>query len=235
MLQTTRVNQEIWNQVKPDTRSKDIKLQRVAAKLTKGMIPLVNLVDSLLKVSEKGEGLAAEDIAPTIRQTLEGLTLLANANFDLNMRRRDIFKEDVNPSFKSLCSPHIPLTTNLFGDDISKTVKEIGETNRLGQRMYTGGKGKHSSHNQRRPFLGHRSSHRGGHYKKGYRHNSNSSGGRQGGNRGYPKKKAVVPCSPFMREGSIFHRKVEPLLFKNPRFVMHCHQWLLMAPMSPLL
>ena len=42
-LETTKINHLIWDKLKPETRSADIKLQRIQGNLVKGVIPLVPL------------------------------------------------------------------------------------------------------------------------------------------------------------------------------------------------
>ena len=48
-LASTEVNHLIWDKLKPDTRSADIKLQRVQSNLVKGLIPVVSIVEKLVK------------------------------------------------------------------------------------------------------------------------------------------------------------------------------------------
>ena len=147
------------------------------------MTPIVFVVDNMLKAHASGTGIGADSLQDMIKQTLDGLTLLASASFDVNMRRRDNFRGDVNPSFKSLCAYHVPLTTQLFGDDISKTVKDIGETNRLGQKMSTFG-GHRGKFNSKKSFLGHRNAQRGNYNKKNHKYESRQ----HQGNKHFTKK-----------------------------------------------
>ena len=52
-LASTKVNHLIWDKLKPDTRSADIKLQRVQSNLVKGLIPVVSIVEKLVQARDK--------------------------------------------------------------------------------------------------------------------------------------------------------------------------------------
>ena len=51
------------------------------------------------------------------------------------MKRREIIKPDLNPPYTRLCKEEIKPTTKLFGDDLSKHLKEMSEVKRAGQQM----------------------------------------------------------------------------------------------------
>ena len=62
---------------------------------------------------------------------MDGVLLLANANQELNYRRRELMRPQLNTNYRHLCSPSNPVTAKLFGDDLLKAVKGITDTNRL--------------------------------------------------------------------------------------------------------
>ena len=43
----------IWDKLKSDTRSADIKLQRVQSNLVKGLVPIVSVIEKLVKARDK--------------------------------------------------------------------------------------------------------------------------------------------------------------------------------------
>ena len=73
---------------------------------------------------------------------MEAMAFLGHANANLNFRRREILKPHIATSFKHLCSSTVPFTADLFGDDISKTVKEIQEVNKLSGLANARGRGR---------------------------------------------------------------------------------------------
>ncbi|XP_074612234.1 uncharacterized protein LOC141866599 [Acropora palmata] len=54
---------------------------------------------------------------------------------EVNIKRCELIKPDLNDQFKQLCGSHTPVTKLLFGDDLPKSVKEISETNRVGVKV----------------------------------------------------------------------------------------------------
>ncbi|KAK2555903.1 hypothetical protein P5673_022165, partial [Acropora cervicornis] len=53
----------------------------------------------------------------------------------VNIKRRELIKPDLNDQFKQLCGSHTPVTKLSFGDDLPKSVKEISETNKVGVKV----------------------------------------------------------------------------------------------------
>ena len=66
---------------------------------------------------------------------MDGIVLLGNANWNLIMKSRELIKSDLNPPYTRLCKDDIKPTTKLFGDDLSKHLKEMSEAKRAGQQM----------------------------------------------------------------------------------------------------
>ena len=89
LLAQTRVNPEIWDIAKKQTRSMDSRLQALQDTLIKGLIPLAGKV---------GESLDSGATMPTKEALWEGLSnfllLVAAANHSLNICHRDMFKID---------------------------------------------------------------------------------------------------------------------------------------------
>ena len=52
-LEPTQVNHLLWDKLKHDTRSSDLKLQLIQANLLKEIIPIVLVVEQLVKVQDK--------------------------------------------------------------------------------------------------------------------------------------------------------------------------------------
>ena len=67
----------------------------------------------------------------------DALALFANANSELNQRRREFIKPDLHDEYKHLCSSSLAITDQLFGDDLPKQVKELTEVNRVGKKLST--------------------------------------------------------------------------------------------------
>lgn len=149
-LSETRVNFNIWNNLGETARSNDLKLQKVQKYLVKGMTAVVTVIDSLIK---DGSSSSKED---NIGKLMDAVILLANANTEVNLRRRERLKPELHPSYRHLCNPSNTITSQLFGDDLPKAVKDIAEANRVSSKIH-GDKRSADRRNKRqrsRPFAG---------------------------------------------------------------------------------
>ncbi|XP_067025278.1 uncharacterized protein [Acropora muricata] len=135
-LEPTQVNHLIWDKLKHDTKSNDLKLQKIQANLLKGIIPIVSVIEQLVKVQDK---ISPEilDIAPLIKTATDSVAILGAANFGINMQRRDNIKPELNADYKHLCSPTVPFTDFLFGDDpdLSKQLKDLAEATKVSKKI----------------------------------------------------------------------------------------------------
>ena len=91
----------IWDELKSDTRSADIKLQRVQSNLVKGLVPIVSVIENLVKPRHKIPK-DALDVPELIRAATDAIALVGAANFELNMRRRDDIKPELNEDYRHL-------------------------------------------------------------------------------------------------------------------------------------
>ena len=88
-LSETKVNQGVRNNLDELARSTDLKFQKVQNSLVKGIIVVVSEVNKLMGNS----GLQKE---ATVSTLMDGALLLANANQELNHRRRQLMRPQLN-------------------------------------------------------------------------------------------------------------------------------------------
>ena len=164
------VNTELANVVNAmlkEVRSQDVRLQKVQTSIFKGMCALTNMIDKLLEHLSSLP--AGNDL---LQKSTDALTLFANANSELNQRRREFIKPDLHEEYKHLCSSSVPITDQLFGNDLPKQVKELTEVNRVGKKVsthsgrstnkpdyhrhnsYAHSRGRSGNQHYRKPFLG---------------------------------------------------------------------------------
>ena len=125
-LTKVRVKQLIWDNLSSTIRSQDLKFQKVQTSIVKGMTALARVTDAILKrVNEINGGKVLA------QQAIDSLSLLANANTELNNRKKELIKPDLHSDYKHLCS------AELFRDDLSKQVKDISKVNCVGRKVTT--------------------------------------------------------------------------------------------------
>ena len=133
LLAQTRVNPEIWDIAKKQTRSMDARLQALQDTLVKGLIPLAAVTG---KVGESVDSDAAMPTKETLWEALSNsLLLVAAANHNLNICRRDLFKTDLDDNYKALCNNKHPIGSELFGDDLAERLKTVTESNKAAKQL----------------------------------------------------------------------------------------------------
>ena len=68
-------------------------------------------------------------------QVMDSITLVANASCKLNMKWQELIKPNLNPPYTRLCKQDIKPSTKLFGDELSKHLKDMAEAKKIGQQM----------------------------------------------------------------------------------------------------
>ncbi|XP_069107778.1 uncharacterized protein [Argopecten irradians] len=132
-LTVSKINQELWDQIQPGTRSQDIKLQKIQATLVKSMIPIVNIANNILEVrAGRAQKLSDDDI---FRLVTDSLSLVTSTNQNITSRRREIIKTDLKDEYKSLCSNKLDETKFLFGEDLLQKVQNINTTNKVTNQL----------------------------------------------------------------------------------------------------
>ncbi|XP_030829504.1 uncharacterized protein LOC115919545 [Strongylocentrotus purpuratus] len=117
-----KVNAAIWENLSSQTRSRDLKLQRIQKPLTRGLTAFIQTLspDSLSETQQ------------------DALALLCNTNFEINCLRKDQIKPDLNAKYSHLCKPATPVSQYLFGDDLTKRVKDLTEQQKAASGVVRG-------------------------------------------------------------------------------------------------
>ena len=137
-LCVVKTNQLVWDILSPETRSSDKKLQNVEHSLVKGATIIAKVVNRLA-IMEKNEKNA--DFDELIDLCNDSLALMGHANYQLNMTRRDLIKPDMRHGYTHLCASSVPFTKWLFGDNVSKTAKEIEDCSKIAYKMQYSNRG----------------------------------------------------------------------------------------------
>ncbi|KAJ8021950.1 hypothetical protein HOLleu_39297 [Holothuria leucospilota] len=128
-LQTTQVNKIIWDNLKSQTRSRDIRLQKIQLNNIKAMTAIAGLTNGILTSK------ARVDTENLLSVLADILALLGTANQDFNQFRKDLIKPELKPEYQNLCSKAIPTTIHLFGDNVSQEVRNITEATKVSKRL----------------------------------------------------------------------------------------------------
>ena len=95
-------------------------MQKLETSLLKSMIPVVKMSDKLLELKSNSKPTSESDVSEFLQLSLDSLALMGHSINEVNTKRRDLIKPDLNDQFKQLCGSHTPVTKLLFGDDLPK-------------------------------------------------------------------------------------------------------------------
>ena len=86
-----------------------------------GIVSLTNLAGNWVKHIIDGK---TPDTCKVLNHVMDSVALLINTNRRINVRRQELLKPDLNFPYTPLCKEDIKPSTKLFGDDLSKHLKE---------------------------------------------------------------------------------------------------------------
>ena len=128
-LAVTQVNPEIWGKLNRFARAKDLKFSCLQEQVTKVGHIVLKSTEHLLKAKVDSSKLCPGDLA---RMNTNALALLGHVCFEITQRRRESIKPSLHKDYDMLCSPTVPVTSLLFGDDLQTELTHIRATNKIG-------------------------------------------------------------------------------------------------------
>lgn len=132
-LMVAKMNKLVWDVMSPQTRSNDKKMQQIATSIVKAGIFLTKTMTMLVaNEQDKSETEREKHILDSCN---DALALMGHANYQVNMMRRDMLRPELKREYSHLCTHSLPVTKELFGDDISKTAREIEDSAKIGFKM----------------------------------------------------------------------------------------------------
>ena len=120
-LVAPKINKQIWQQLRQETRNNDSAFQKAQSLLLSGLYAVLQLCNS-----------ANGDQRNVLTHTA---VLLLSANRELNLKRRDLIRPDLNKQYAPLCNPSTAVSTFLFGDDLNKEVEELTKSQKLSNKV----------------------------------------------------------------------------------------------------
>ncbi|XP_064648772.1 uncharacterized protein LOC135500983 [Lineus longissimus] len=117
-LTVPQVNPELRRKLSKELKNQDKGLGFCQKDLVKGSIAVAQATQEISKLISKDKR------EPIIRKLTDALALFGHSNYSLSMRRRELIKPGLKAKYAGLTSETVPLTKNLFGDEIEKTLKK---------------------------------------------------------------------------------------------------------------
>lgn len=134
-LEVTKVNKEVWSKISHSTKSFDLTFQKLQDLILKSFC-ITSTVANELYLARSG---SKEDLVgavnSAVRKCADTAMLLGKLNYDLLACRREMIIPELNSSYRQLTFVQGDHPKLLFGDDLPKAIKDISETNKVGQAI----------------------------------------------------------------------------------------------------
>ena len=127
-----KVNSELWHDLSKEAKNKDLGLQEVQKGVVKATQPIIQLFDIALKARKDKSMIDSNSLLPMLA---DAVTFLGHASFLTSLKRREFLKPEIAKPYQSVCNKSNVITTFLFGDELPKHIKEIGEVNKISKRV----------------------------------------------------------------------------------------------------
>eukprot|EP00117_Sycon_ciliatum_P008100 scpid100733/ scgid10948/ len=121
-LVVPQVNEGIGKELGKWTKATDVHMEATQNLVVKGMAGVVAAKETLMQPSP-----SAEALTNASKLLSSAIALLGNSVFELSQRRQEVMRSGINMNYRSLCDVYVPVTNQLFGDNIQDSVKEINE------------------------------------------------------------------------------------------------------------
>lgn len=123
LLVAPKINRTVWNQLRENTRKADNGMQKCQKMFISSMYAILQ---------------AYRLVSGAVRDNLvHALVLSLCGNRELNIKRRELLRPDLNMQYSALCNASTPITTELFEDDVSKEIDKVSKANKLGGKLET--------------------------------------------------------------------------------------------------
>lgn len=132
-LVQVKTNQLVWDLLSARAQTNDRKLQTVQKAIVKASTMLVKVVDDMAKADNNNNN-------EHIDTCNDVLAILGHANKKVNLTRRDLMRPEMQNDYAHLCSHSVEFTSFLFGDDVSKTAKQIEDCSKISYKIGRGGR-----------------------------------------------------------------------------------------------
>ena len=98
-------------------------------------IPVTQVINSLLKARKDPASL---DIDAAIKTLTDQYRFIGAANVDLSAKRKLLIKRELNSDMKNLANDQEVSSGKLFGEDLTASLKENFELNKVTRKFYGG-------------------------------------------------------------------------------------------------
>ena len=145
-----RLNPEIWANMGHTAKRVDFRAANTQNVLAKVATIIAKCTDNLLKAREKDT--KKIDLDEMVSFHTDSLALLGHSQYELSLKRREAMNPSLKKECAALCSPNVPVTSLLFGDDLrqqlNKIKAKVNKSHKAGYKGSSSDSEKHRSSDQ---------------------------------------------------------------------------------------
>ena len=112
-----KININVWQQLRQETKNNGSAFQKAPPLLFLGLYAVLQTCNS--SSGEQNNVLTYAAV------------LSLSPNRELDLKRRDLIRPDLNKKYASLCNPSTPASSLLFTDELNKEVEELTKSHKL--------------------------------------------------------------------------------------------------------
>ena len=86
---------------------------------------------SSLKIVSEVTSADVIDTQKVVQNVADSIALLGNASYQLSLKRRTFIRSTLKDDYKDICSKSTEMSEKLFGDNLSKHMKDINMRNKM--------------------------------------------------------------------------------------------------------
>ena len=125
-LVAPKINKPIWQQLKQETKNTDSTFQKLQQLSLSSLYAVLQVCNNL---SSK------QNIEDSVMMLTHSIVLSLAANRELNLKRRDLLRSDLNKQYAALCNPSTPVSKYIFGDDLNKEMEDLSKASKLTKKV----------------------------------------------------------------------------------------------------
>ena len=131
------VNGEIWQNLNPKVRSFDAELQKNQNNLNRINGNIIKGTDELINYRARTRYLEhKQNFQNEIERNMDNIKLIMHTNIDIAMRRREAICNTFKiQKYRKLASEKVPLTTELFGNNLKESLGSIDAAEKVGHAL----------------------------------------------------------------------------------------------------
>lgn len=112
------------------------------------------MANAILSADRKGQ---MQDSKALIKTSWDVITILGHSHNEINMRRREAISSGLNKESRQSCKKNVENSSQLFGEDLSKTLKEIKEVKKVASEISIESQSRRPAYSQKRGYFSQRS------------------------------------------------------------------------------